>query len=689
MAGLISLQSNCVLTILSEIHCFTADMLSLLPPKLRSRILLHLPAVDLYRLGQTEDHKDNLWRDLWIGLPFTSEDVWKIRFETTLKKYTNVSCLEEDVSRCISWLDRYLVSCLLNVPLYYQTLSSQPSLGAAFYVTSDVSLNDVGIVKAKTDSSRCGLVALKTRAKSALSSHFISNFYRKKLELNPFNLPIGTELTTYDRIRVMLDVFPDWTPSVLPLEIDEHLSQSDYNTSLCVTFLSKVKTLYLLSKYLRLCPYAEVENPDTVSSSGIGHFCKYIVGLLNGYKSIACDKLILLPPAMKKEVTYKDMDDDGDEVSSFSFTPISLSPNELLEWFFKRFPNINQLSVSMHDAYQDCWKSSVYREAKLQSLQLKVTRPTFKHITVPLLPFSLISDVSLQGLSISEEDFHAILLAVLKSPVEQKLSFANLCIQELNDVPVMHSLVMEKACQYKTSLNIHRIKGVNAIQSVLSLYREIWLNDLSFYLLEDTFPFPISTAINCKSVHVNRVTLHQNDSQFLLPLFSRAESVYLSLGNCSLHNATFAIPMLCTCVQLCEENLRYLDCKNTVTYSNLKPEHVNHFFSTVFSLPKCVLENLVFDPSRLIQCYASTALHRTTNYLMQLQQGVQLTKQQAELDELKHQVSCWRTMCEVWCQSSNGVKIKCLNGLSGIVFDELEDELGEICQEYRVNYNNN
>ncbi len=654
-----------MLTILSEIHCFTAEMLSLLPPKLRSRILLHLPAIDLYKLGNTNN--------LWVGLPFTNEDVWKSRFEATLKKYTNVSCLEEEIS--MTWLDRYLVSCLLNVPVYYESILSHPPFGAAFFVISDVSLNDVGIVKAKIDSNGVnGLMGLKTRKKSSsASSHLISKVYHKRLQSYPFAVPVGTQLTTYDRIKVMLTMFRNWSPSILPLEFDDH-SPNDYDTMLCTSFLSKVRTIYILSKYLRSHPYAEVEDVNSDNPPGIGHFCKFVVDLMNGHDNATCNRLIIPSPAMKKELFYTISEGDGDTESSFSYKPLSFTANELMKWFFERFPNIKNLSVSMHDTHQDCWTSSVFNEAKLESLQLKVTRPTFKHITTPLISFSLISEMSLHGLAIEDKHFCDILLAVLNSPIEQKFSLANVkIIDNNNSQPLANSQVMETACHYKTSLNLHRIRGVNVIESILLLYQEMWLNDLSIYLIDVDLPFPKSTVINCKSLHVNRFTLGPNNMDVLSPVLKRANGVYLSLGNSIIHTATFSLPMISQLIQICQQNLQYLDCKHAFPYPDSKIDHLNIFFTAVFRLPKCTLANLTFDPSRLILCIATTTTHSVANLMTMLQ-----LQQNAVVNDLQNQKICWHLLCQVWKNISNGVKIKCLSGVSSMVLDEMEDDLHEV-----------
>ena len=682
MKDVISLQSSCVLTVISEVQWYSADTLSLLPPKLRSLVLLHLPAVDLYRISQHEG--------VWIGVPFTSEDVWKFRFETTLQKYTNVSSSTvEEMTSEVSWLDRYLFSCLYNVPVYYQTSTSQPSFGAAFFVTSDIVLNDVGTVKLKSGARQHGLIALNSRSKSELSSHFVSEWYQQKLMSYPFDSPVGAELSTYERIKAMLSVFPDWKPAVIPLEVDyQDLKDdvSDYDKSLCSSFVSNIKTVHLLSKYLRLHPNAEVENPADTPISSVGQFCSYIVGLLKDHKSASCSRLVISQPAMKKEVFRDNTDIDSE--SSLLFTHLSFSASELLEWFFQHFPNVSEISVSMHDSNQDTWNCPVFQQATLKSLQLKVIRPTFKHIVVPSLGFSSITEISLHGLAILDKEFCGIMLSVLNSPNEQKLRLANVFVKESqgSDAPVISPQVMRDACRYKTSIHFHRVKGISSVRSVFSSYGEIWLNDLSFYLVDVAPPFPETTPINCKSIHAERFPLSRENLNILYPVFVRAGSVSLSLGSVAvLSTADYVVAQICQCIQLCEKNLVYLDCKHAYNYVGLNAQHMDRFFSTVFSMPTSSLINLVFNPSRLIDSFSSVAFFQGANRSLLLSFQQIQRQSHSEAGELKHKISCWHLLCEVWKRENHDrSKIKRLCGVSGPVLNEIEDELHELCENLNM-----
>ena len=669
MESVLSLQSSSILVILSEISSFSADILALLPPKLRTRILVHLPAFDLYRV-------DGERPGIWQGLPVTKEDVWRLRFETTLQKYSNVSPLEDVPD--LSWQDRYLLSCLLNIPVYYQTTANQPTLGAAFFVTSDINLNDVGLVKVIAGSNCNGLVSLRSRGKSELTSHFISQSHKGKLESEwPFNLPVGFDLSTAERVKMMVNLFPEWQPSLLPVEYDEQ-ECSPFNSSIYQPFVKKVKAIYVLSKYLRKYPYGEVENIET-HVSGAENYCDCLVDMLGKHQTALCDRLVLSQPSMRKEFV------PGEEESIAIFTPLSFSSSQLLERFYPYFPNLSSLSVTMHDSMHDCWTSPVLQDIKLNSLQLKVFRPTFKTVVKPTVSFSGISEICLQGLCILDTDFCDLFLEFLNSPGEQCLKLANVFIKEGEKELKVHPQKMREECCYKKSLGLHRVKGSDAIESVLSAYPILWLGNLSFYVVDVSAPFPKSTEIICKSVHVQRVSLSPEDLAMLSPILCKAEQVYLSLGQAGLATADHSIARLIQCVQLCKNNLQHLDLKHSFAYSGLSRQHMTQFFSVVFSLPENVLGNLVFDPSRLIDSFATASVYQVPprNVLPQPAAfHVQLVKQQE--DEQKYRVKGWGLLCEVWKDVGRGIKLKCISSVPTTVLDEMEDVLYELCLDVNM-----
>ena len=667
MEEVLSLGNACVLTILSEIHNYSAGVLSLLPPRLRARILLHLPAVDLYRLSQNESP--------WVGVPFSSDDVWRTRFETTLEKHSNVACLDEVARGESSWLDIYLLSCLINIPVYYETRANHPPFGAAFFVTSDVVLRNFGIVKLKCGSFCHGFVFLKARNKQGPSSHMVSKHYQETLITTPFNLPVGVELSMHNRIKTILSIFPGWKPSMVPLEFDDLSEFTGYNEPLCKSFLSNVKTVQLLSKHLRLCPHAEINHlaiDVAHAQTSIGQFCNYVINLLKHGKT---NRLILLPPAMKKEVVWQQSNGDQEDESITLLTPLSMSTSKLLEWFFQHFPNASEVFVHMHDGHQDSGLLDVLRGAKLANVQLNVLRPTFSQVIPLSLPFMTIGTISLNGLAISSCDFCSLLLSVLNSPNEQKLKLSNISVTHSDDTIEIDPQVMKDSCRYKTSLHFHRVKanGCSLIESVLAAYDEIWLNDLLVYLIHSAPPFPKSTVINCKSFHLERFVLSPENLQVLSPILHRAQNICLNVGESDIGTADFSISEICRIIEVCGDNLSNLECKQSYPYSGLSTVHLDQFFSAVFSLPDSCLANLTFNPSRLINSYSSTTTGRAI-----LLHPVHQLKKRTEVEELKKRMACYRLLCDIWKRQNRRVKVKCLSGISGVVLNEMEDELLDI-----------
>ena len=668
MEQVLSLENACVLTILSEIHNYSADVLSLLPPRLRACILLHLPAVDLYRLSQNVSP--------WVGVPFSSDDVWRTRFETTLLKYSNVAGLDETAHGESSWLDRYLLSCLVNIPVHYGTRTNHPPFGAAFFVTSDVALRNFGIVKLQYGSVCHGFVFLKARRQGP-STHMVSKHYQENFITTPFHLPVGVELSMYDRIKTLLSIFPGWKPSMVSLEFDDLSEFTDYNEPLCKSFLSNVKTVQLLSKYLRLLPHAKIDHLGLKCAPGsIGQFCNYVIDLLKHGKT---NRLILLPPAMKPEV-----EDNQDDKPVIILTPFSMSTSKLLEWFFQHFPNVSEVFINMNDSHQDSGLFDILRVAKLTYLQLNVLRPTFSQVIPLSLPFTTIGAISLNGLAISSHDFCSLLLSVLNSPNEQKLKLSNISVTHSDDSIEIDPQVMKDSCRYKTSLHFRRVKAncCSLIESVLAAYDEIWLNDLLVYLIFSTPPFPKSTVINCKSFHLERFVLSPENLQVLSPILHRAQHIFLSVGESDVGTADFAISEICCIIEVCGDNLSQLECKQAYPYSGLSADHIDQFFSAVFSLPDSCLTNLTFNPSRLINSYSSTV----TGVGILMHPVHQFIKH-TEMEEMKKRMACYRLLCDVWKRQNRGVgglKVKCLSGIPGVVLNEIEDKLLEIFDNLHI-----
>lgn len=677
-----SLQSSCFLTIIANVHCYSGELLSLLPAKLRARILLHIPAIDLYRLGHC--------RGLWEGLPYTCEDVWKRRFDTTLSKYSNVQPFQE--TKDLLWQERYFLSCLINIP---KSSSIQPPFGSSFFVTSDIVLCETmqGVLKIKYGSTLHCFNALETKVKTKLTSHFLSQFYTNKLKGHPFNLPVGSEkMSLYNRLKCILTLFPGWKPSVIPLEYDESITKSieQIDEQLCESFISNANSIFLSSRYLRLHSYAEIagEGPDRPNPSANGlaidPFCDFMLDLLIK-KSVdpPCWRVYLSQIPVIKETKHQVVNDEVESVSTF----VQLySSADVLNWFHHRCPNISDIIVSMHNSNQiDCQNCFIFRSDALHSVQLKVVRPTFKRfISVKAhLPFSRLASITLNGLAVSGEEFCDILLLILNSPQKQNLKFSNFFVNQSSDMPVeLPPQVMEMDCRYKTSLSLHRVNGIYHVQNVLETFPEVWLDDLSFYLADGIVPLPESTIINCKSVHADRFSADEHNLHLLSHVFKKAEKVFLSIGQCGITTAPVAIARLCQCIRMCETNLAYLDCKHMMSYIGFEASHVIDFFEAVLSLPDYIFESLVFNPSRLCESYASAVASSQSgrNFIV----NVHHMRQQFLSKENELRCECWQWLWNTWKTNKPGVKLNKLVGVHRDALEQFEDEIKEMCSELEL-----
>ena len=648
-----SLQSHCMLAIISNVSSYTADVLALLPPRLRTRILINVPAIDLYRLSKCSD--------FLTGLIIDIEEVWKHRFNTSLLKYSNISPFDEIPSRQISWKDRYLLSCLQNIPHQYRTTAICPPLSGAMFIISNITFSDTGMIKMKVGSTLHGLHCVKGRLTpdTDISCHFISLEYMKLLDSYPYNLTVGCDIPVIMRIKLITKHFPNWCPSVFPLEYDD--DSTEWSEMLVKEVTNKLETIFIYTKYLRMFRNSEcTEYSNKVNSPVFSETTAKIIAVVRN--NTKCDDIVISQPAMLKS-------DDSNLI------PVTFSSAQLLEEMLSQFPNVKHLSITMHYSDQDCINNPLFLKEQLTSLHLRVARPNFEDIISPSIAITTIRDLRLHGIHIAGRNFIDILLAYLNTPTahEQSLSLGSLKIDTTN-VPAIAPQMMAKNCCYKKSLYLHRVYDNNLLKVIFAAYPKISFNTLLLSLGDRLPPFPEKTLIHAKTFILKQTRINASSISIYKPVLELADKVELSVSIES-SNANEVITLLCKCISTCSYSLQYLDFHHFLPLADLSQLLVNQLYVCIFNLPTSTIADLVIDPGHIIAA--------VSNVLMQ-KQGIRLANiVQLREQEMRQTVENWKSFYDVWKNEGKKV-LKSVSGVPNYVSAEIEDLLKEMTSNINI-----
>ena len=685
MAEPLSLSKQCLLTLVGHAPSLSPDYLALLPPRLRTVLAFNLSVSDLHRVQQCKDFTH--------GLKVVDMDVlWKHRYETTLLKFSNVASLELDIEThhpgqsviSLTWKDRYLLSCFMNIPRIYQSRELLPPIGVSLFGVADIQFADGQIFKDVINVNKCGLFCYQSstsKMQSRLSSNFVSQYHLPLLDKAPFNKPVGNEWPTLDRINLFSCVLPSWTPPYFPLQYDEILNS--------VPSLEGVKGVLVYSRWYQIRPNAEIDKDDT----NVIVVSKSLKESLQAY-STSLDAAFLFAPAMLK-------------IKSSKASALSVTTTTLVNIAISSLSTLKHLSIAMHDADTSCLDAlpvpsllpSLYH--CLCTLHLKVLRPTFTE-PCTLLGSTLSSlftecnsfkDLILQGLALPEGGFISFMLSFLNNPphndeVHQSVTLRNVKILSSDDdLTSIDKQVMPQECWYTKSLFIYRLLNWQAFRHLLAAYDELFMDRLSIslpYDFEEDLLVPPNLIVHAKSVHVERTILNEDRLQLLHPvLFSNVDAIELSLGPTQ---PTDTLAIYVDCIGICSKALTYLDFKHMTPGSI---SQLDALFTAIFSLPESTLSNLVLDPCHLIEGYASGQAQET-----QLGRGASVqwpafsllrdSEYRRLFDDIvkAHARSSWKLLYSIWKSKAKGVKLKLLY-VSMLALDELSDELELVSKEVK------
>ena len=686
MSEVLSLSKQCLLTLVGHAPSLSPDYLALLPPRLRTVLAFNLSVSDLHRVQQC--------RDFTQGLKAVDMDVlWKHRYETTLLKFSNIASLELDVEIHhpgqsvinLTWKDRYLLSCFMNIPRIYQSRELLPSIGVSLFGIADIQFADGQVFKEVVNINKYGLLCCQgstSKTQSRLSSNFVSQYHLPLLDKAPFNKPVGNEWPTLDRIDLFSRMLPSWTPPYFPLQYDEILNS--------VPSLDGVKGVIVYSGWYQTRPNAEIDQDDT----SVIVVSKSLKESLQAY-STSLDSAFLFAPAMLK-------------IKRSKASALSVTATTLANIAISSLSTLKHLSIAMHDADTSCLDAlpvpsllpSLYH--CLCTLHLKVLRPTFTE-PCTLLGSTLSSlftecnnfkDLILQGLALPEGGFISFMLSFFNNPprndeVHQSVTLRNVKIlsSDDDDLISIDKQVMPQECWYTKSLFIHRLLNWQALRHLLAAYDELLMDRLSIslpYDFEEDPLVPSHLIVHAKSVHVERIRLNEDRLQLLHPvLFSNVDAIELSLGPAQ---PTDALAIYVNCIGICSKALTYLDFKH-ITPGSIS--QLDALFTVIFTLPESILSNLVLDPCHLIEGYASSQTQET-----QLGRGASVqwpafsllrdSEYRRLFDDIMkaHKRSSWELLYSIWKSKAKGVKLKLLY-VSMLALEEFSDELELVSKEVK------
>lgn len=330
------LLKQCILAVIGHSPTYSAEYLALVPPRIRTVLALNLTVHDLHRVQQSP----LFVKDLSVG---AVDELWKRRYKTTLAKFSNISSLELDVeihhpnqTLSLSWEDRYLMACLLNIPRQTINRQSLPPWGIGIYGITDITFSDGQIYKEAVNSTKYALHCQgKSDISSEVSSNFISIHYKPLLDgVKPFNQSVGSEWPIIERIKVFQQVFPGWTPPYIPVHYDKECVP----TELC----SEIKRIIVYSHWQEMLINEAITKDDErplALPGSFEEFCKT--------HSNTLDTIILLPPAIQK-------DREG------QLCPLSITSTTLTKSIITSVPSLKHLSISMTNIDTNCLEAFTF-----------------------------------------------------------------------------------------------------------------------------------------------------------------------------------------------------------------------------------------------------------------------------------------------------------------------------------------
>ena len=653
---LLTLQEHCFLTVLGHASTYSPEYLALVPPRLRTVLAFNLSVHDLHRVQQCPPFLE--------GLSIMEVDhLWMNRYKTTLTKFSNVASLDLDVEThhpnktllSLTWKDRYLMACLLNIPRQYGRVESPWSI--AIYGISDIALFDGQLYKASVGSTRCSLHCYR-KSNEQYSSNFISTHYQ--ISLAPFSQYVGQYWPIIERVKLFQQLFPNWAPPYIPIHYDLPTAVQSYD---------HVKQAIIYSNFYETKNNAEINENDERPLNTPESFNEF----LNTHSN-TLDTVILYAPAIQKD-SYSD-----------TYTPLSVTSSTLTDSLAVNLHSLRHLSISMSNHDTSCLSTlpnilPSFRST-LSTLHLRILRPNLTEPCTPLLGSSMadlfrdgscFQDLIIQGIVLYNNSFVHLMTTFINSvrPHHQSIVLRNIKLIDGVDQPnvVIHKQSMPVECRYMKSMYIHRLLNTQSLLSVLSAYDSISLDTLSLSLISDQVPLPLQLKLHAHTVCIERMLLNSTRLVALqTALTDKVNAVKLSLNEATPLGDTVAI--FNEAISFCSTNLVCLDfIKFPLQAPTLN--QLESIFVTIFSLPASTLSNLEFNACNLIESFAASLATANGLQLGQFSHGWRTHVQSLQL---KYTIDSWRLLYTVWCNVANGTKLKVLR-VSFLALEHFVDDL--------------
>ena len=672
-ASPVSLQSHCVLIIISHCATYPVDALSLLPPRLRVLIAHNVSPYDLHRLEQGS---------FFTGLEtrVQIQDLWRRRYENTLLKFSNISGLDIDMELhhpfpstplSLSWKDRYLLACLLNFPRIYSNLGQGADLkrpfspwGVAIFGLTDLLLPKGQTHKEKVNNTKHGLFCYhvsQRNAPGATSSYFVSIVHMSLIQTMHSNEPGGeSEWSIQKGLKLFSFLFPSWHIPYVPVLYDR-----DSPLMVAGDIIGRPHRAIVYSGWYLARNNAEISESDSKEFSP--QLSKSFQSFFESCSS-ELETLVFLPPAVLKE-------GGGD------YSPFRVSTSALIQSVALSLPVLKHLSISMHACDIKCLSMlsdilpSFYHS--LTTLHLKVVRPKFPEPSLGLGPAlcdlykksQVFQDLILQGLFFDKEEFVSLIFSYLttakcSNEIQESLTLRNIKVSGSSNEEI-EKQVMPQNC--KKSLFVYRLLDTEPLHNALSAFDEIRMKTISFTYITEKILIPSDLKVIADTVRIERIILNEERLMALRPLLAgNVKDVELSLAN------AFPSSIYQKCLEASSPSLRYFDMNWFLPDIFKELTDLEAFFGMIFSLlPHSSLSRLELNFVQLIRKYASYLFTKENN------SGLWLDPSHAKPMEMKNTIRLWKLLHKSWKENANGCKLKCLH-VTVVALDEVYDEVMEM-----------
>lgn len=682
--SLLSLQSHCVLTIISHCATYPVDTLSLLPPRLRVLIAHNASPYDLHRLEQGAFFK-GLENRVQI------QDLWKRRYENTLLKFSNISGLDIDMELhhpspstplSLSWKDRYLLACLLNFPRIYSNAGGEWSglqrpfspWGVAIFGLTDLLLPKGQIHREKLDNdTKHGLHCFPSSQRitpGKTTSYFVSVLHMSLIETIHSEEPRESEWSIQKGLKLFSFLFPSWCIPYAPVLYDR-----DAPLMVAEDIVGKSRRAIVYSGWYITRNNAEISESDFKKISP--HLSKSFQSFFESFSS-KLETLVFLPPAVLKE--------DGG-----NYSPFEVSTSTLIQSVAVSLPVLKQLSISMHACDIKCLSllSDVLPSLHhtLTTLHLKVVRPKFPEPSLGLGPAlcdlykktQVFQDLILQGLFFDRGEFINLILSYLttakcSADIQESVTLRNIKVKGSGNGEIEKQVMPQNS---NKSLFVYRLLDTEPLHFALSAFDELRLNTISFTYITEKILIPSDLKIIANTVRIERIILNEERLEALRPLLvGNVRKVELSLAN------AFPPSIYQKCLEASSQSLSYFDMDWFLPDIFKELTDLEAFFAMLFSLlPPSCLSNLELNFVQLIKKYASYLLTKENN------SGVWLTMESSHAKSLetKNTIRLWNLLYKSWKENANGCKLKFLH-VTVAALDEVYDKVMEMAVDLIENF---